>query len=274
MISPKYADDLSFIGTSNQEINAIEDQIPNHHASYNLQINQSKTERYIIPAPLPPPPPPPTEEEHLNFKEEAICWSDLDWIVKYKQPKPKREEPWKECKLLGSKLDTTKDIERRKGLTIDSVKVYKKIFNSKLISIKTKVRTFNAFRASIFLHNSEIWAVNDNISTDELYRRTEVEKWSLCINRRRLNWLGHLIRMNIETLERKALLENIIPIKRKIGRPPNTWLKVIQKDLKSTDISLDINKDTTEATIKKLEYITRDRVRWKQIIKDIIAEYR
>ena len=128
---------VTFIGTSNQEINAIEEQIPNHLASYNLKINQTKTERYVIPAPLPSPPPPQMEEELLNFKEEAICWSDLDWLVKYKPPKPKREEPWKEYKLLGSKLDTTKDIERRKGLTIDSVKVYKNIFNSKLI--KTKV---------------------------------------------------------------------------------------------------------------------------------------
>ena len=65
------------------------------------------------------------------------------------------------------------------------------------------------------------------------------------------------MRMNKETPARKALLENITPIKRKIDRAPNTWLKVIQKNLQSTDISLDTNKDTTETTIRKLEDITR-----------------
>ena len=79
------------------------------------------------------------------------------------------------------------------------------------------------------------------------------------------------MRTNKETPARKALLENMTPIKRKIG---STWLKVIQKDLQSTDISLDTNKDTTETTILKLEDITRDRVRLKQIIKDTMTEYR
>ena len=73
LISPKYADDLTFIGTSNKEINAIEEQIPYHLAPYNLKINQTKTEQYIIPAPLPPPPPPPTEEELLNFKKKRYA---------------------------------------------------------------------------------------------------------------------------------------------------------------------------------------------------------
>ena len=79
------------------------------------------------------------------------------------------------------------------------------------------------------------------------------------------------MRRNKETPARKALLENMTPIKRKIG---STWLKVIQKDLQSTDISLDTNKDTTETTILKLEDFTRDRVRLKQIIKDTMTEYR
>ena len=78
------------------------------------------------------------------------------------------------------------------------------------------------------------------------------------------------MRMNKETPARKALLENIIPIKRKIGRPPSTWLKVIQKDLQSTDISLDTNKDTTESPIQKLEDITRDRVKlWRNTVENV-----
>ena len=127
-IKPKYADDLTFIGTSKIEIDEIEAKIPVQLRKYNLEINTSKTERYEIPRPEMPPPP-PTTETLKKLREDTICWSALDWITKYKPPKVENKKPdWKECKLLGSKLDTQKDIQRRKGLTIPSLATYHPIF--------------------------------------------------------------------------------------------------------------------------------------------------
>ena len=40
------------------------------------------------------------------------------------------ENNWKDCKLLGSKLDTNKDIEKRKSLTINVMKELKHLFKS------------------------------------------------------------------------------------------------------------------------------------------------
>ena len=66
---------------------------------------------------------------------------------------------WRNCKVLGSKLDTVKDFQRRKGLTIDSMREMDYIYKSKSLSIDTKVRTFNAFASSVFLYNSKLWTV-------------------------------------------------------------------------------------------------------------------
>ena len=56
-----------------------------------------------------------TEEELLKLKDETICWSELDWLAKFKPQQQKKEEPWKDCKLLGSKLDTTQGPRYRGG---------------------------------------------------------------------------------------------------------------------------------------------------------------
>ena len=294
-IQPKFADDLTFLGTSKVQIDEIEKKLPNILKEYNLEVNLTKTEKYEIPRPQPTPPP-PTEEALLKHKEEKICWSALDWIANYKSKAEENKEPnWKECKLLGSKLGTQSDIQRRKGLTIDSIRSYNEIFKSRKISLQLKIRTFDAFCGSIFLYNSELWTLTETlikqidsfhrrllrrvvdirwpkkITNENLYEKTKVEPWSRKIKRRRLNWIGHLMRLNKQTPARIALSESLKPNK-KVGRPPNTWLKVIEKDLATVDINIDVYKDPAEKTLKTLEEITTDRKKWKKIVKDIMAE--
>ena len=53
--------------------------------------------------------------------------------------------------LLGTQLDTEKDISRRKMLAIDAFKTLNKIFDSRKINNAVKLRTSNAYVASVFL---------------------------------------------------------------------------------------------------------------------------
>ena len=62
-------------------------------------------------------------------------------------------ESWKECRLLGSLINTDKDISRRASLAIVSIKNLKHIFCNRKLAIKTCV--FNCYVARIFLYNSE-----------------------------------------------------------------------------------------------------------------------
>ena len=64
------------------------------------------------------------------------------------------EETWKKCKLLGTLLDTEGDVKRRKVLGMNVVNSMKEIFFGD-ISIEVKVRSFNCYVSSVFLHNCE-----------------------------------------------------------------------------------------------------------------------
>ena len=109
------------------------------------------------------------------------------------------------------------------------------------------------------------------ISNKDLYEKVGVEKWSVTIRRRRLNWLGHLMRLDEGTPVRKALLESLTDIRRKVGRPQLTWLKAIEKDLASVGIDIDVYGETPERTVKKLVDLTENRNEWKKIVRDIMA---
>ena len=152
------------------------------------------------------------------------------------------------------------------------------------------MRTFNAFASSVFLYNSELWTVTNNlekridsfqrrilrqainirwpkkISIVNLYNKTKQEKWSKTIKRRRFNCLGHMMRMNTNTPVRKALDEALRPMKKKRGKPPTTWLKFVEKYLQPT-ANLALNHNTPEQIITTL---TQDRKKWSHRIKDIM----
>ena len=171
-------------------------------------------------------------EELLKHKHDKILWSELDWLVNYK-PKIEDKTPnWMNCKLLGSYLGTTKDITNRKSLSLQSMKKFDDIFNSKKICRELKIKTFNTYISCIFLYNSELWSLTKNteeqinafqrrllryaigirwpqkITNEKLYHITKEEQWSKRIKRRRLTFLGHILRLPNDALLKKALTES------------------------------------------------------------------
>ena len=90
------------------------------------------------------------------------------------------------------------------------------------------------------------------------------------IRRRRLSWVGHLMRLPPETPARISIYEALRTTKRKRGKAKTTWLKVIEKGL-SGNVKLDVFKDLAEITIMKLINVTRDREVWRTIVKNTMA---
>ncbi len=258
-IEPKYADDITWITTAKHKINLVKETIPETLQARDLEVNKTKTEEYEISR-------------------------DSD-------------DQWKSCKILGSLLDTEKDINRRKILTIDAYKKLQNIFESRKVSIELKVRTFNAYLSSVFLYNSELWSLNKKlqqkvdafqrsllrrllgyrwpkvITNKELYDRTKSTPWSEAIDKRRLNWLGHLMRLHPQTPVRQALAEALRHTKKPQGRPQTCWLTVIKEDLAVIGINLDFKKPSTE-TIDYLENLTRDRDKWRLLVHHIVTQRR
>ena len=153
------------------------------------------------------------------------------------------------------------------------------IFKSKTISLKLKVRTFNIYVACIFLYNSETWGITktmeesidafqrrllryainvrwpNKISNKNLIETTNAEPWSQTIRRRRMKFLGHVMRLDENTPVRRAIDEAFKINKNKVGRPYHTWLHTIQNDLKL--INIDITRNNPNP-IRTLLEITQD----------------
>ena len=86
-------------------------------------------------------------------------------------------EEWKECKYLGSHLDTGKDIARRKKLANAAFNKLRSIFRSKTVSTEVKCRLFEAYISSIFLYNCEIWTLNKETEKEiDVFQRCQLRQ--------------------------------------------------------------------------------------------------
>ena len=289
LIKPKYADDITYITNDETIYKHIQLETPALLKEGGLKVNLSKTELYEIPKPPPPPPPPVPIDELLAHKDDKVCWSALDWLVNYKKdPPPDNTPDWKKCKLLGSYLDTTKDIANRKNLSLQTMIKFANTFNSKYVSNEVKMRTFNIYIGSVFLYNSELWSLSESnnksidafqrkilrralgirwprkVSNNKLYQISKAEAWSLTITRRRFTFLGHIIWLPHDTPAKQALRECFKPTRRKCGRPATTWIATIKKDLEILNINIKI--DDPES-IKIIEVEANDRKNWTNLKK-------
>ena len=76
----------------------------------------------------------------------------------------------------------------------------------------------------------------NKISNVDLYKKTSCNSAVLEIKRRRLRWLGHVLRMPQDSIP-KVALRWTPPGKRKRGRPKMTWRQSVMAELKEMGLS-------------------------------------
>ena len=261
----------------------VDEDYPARLKEYHLKQNESKTENHHVP--------PRTFIKPSNPNTKKNLWSDMDWLL---PEKVTEEATWKSCKLLGSRLDSETDIKCRKAQACAAMSKLKNIFNSKHLSITTKIKQFSTYVSTIFLYNSELWALTltdekridsfhrrlrrqainkkwpkKQCTNEELYSMTKQTPWSTTIKKRRLSWAGHLMRLHEQTPARIALSKFAEPQKNKVGRPKTTWLGTIKRDLKE----LGMPKDNQEFIIK-LGEMTSDRLVWNGLVNGVCGMVR
>ena len=101
------------------------------------------------------------------------------------------------------------------------------------------------------------------LKNDEVYRITNVVKWSETIRKRRLSWLGHLLRLDESTPARIALREACKVVKGTVGRHKLTWIELVKKDFR--DSRLNLNPDTM--FFEQLAAFCKDRLIWKKEVR-------
>ena len=100
-----------------------------------------------------------------------------------------------------------------------------------------------------------------NITNKRLYTVCGIDPWTKTIQRRRLAWFGHLIRLPEETPTKKAYWEARSKFSKKVaGGQPTTWLSTITKDFRLVHITL------TEA-----QNIALNRDNYKKLISSVMS---
>ena len=79
-----------------------------------------------------------------------------------------------------------------------------------------------------------------------------------------------MMRLTPDTPAKQSLKEALSQPKRKVGKPPLAWIKLVEQDIQPI-IQLEFNTNTAETSIQRLEAITEDRNKWKQLIKTIMV---
>ena len=83
---------------------------------------------------------------------------------------------------------------------------------------------------------------------------TKAEHWSVTIKRRRLTFLGHIMRLHRNTPAKLALNECFKPCTNKQGRPAITWLRTIKNDLIKSNINIDLKSNESFVLLENLTY--------------------
>ena len=206
-----YADDSDFVTEDIKVRNLLTNRVADILAEGNLKVNSSKTEQTVI------------------------------------RRGEKSTEDWRHTKKLGSLLGDEEDIARRKTLATATMQNMNKVWvRNKKVSIKKRLKLYNALVKPVLTYNSstwgitksqsesidafhrkqlrKIWKINwkNKISNEKLYKMSEARPLSHDIVISRWKLFGHVLRMDEDTPAQKSMkyfFENYE--KRKIfrGRP-------------------------------------------------------
>jgi hypothetical protein len=140
------------------------------------------------------------------------------------------------------------------------------LLTSRVLSLRTKGRVFDACVRSIVLYCGETWAVKaddlnrlerndmrmvrwmcrvslkDRKSSQELRERCGLESIGVSLQKRRLRWYGHVERMDDNNWVKKSR-EFVVDGKRRRSRPQTTWAQVVSKDLVQKGIQPNLAQD-------------------------------
>ena len=172
------------------------------------------------------------------------------------------------------------DIERRRaGATRAFGMLRQRMWGRREISLKVKMKVFNAILMPVLLYGATAWALTKTeekrldafemgmlrnilgVRWDDFVRNADIREMlgqapvSLKLRNARMKWFGHVERMG-EDRQVKRIMQAGMQGRRPVGRPRTRWKAVLRRDLEPSGLSLE------EAAIE-----ARDRDRWRRIVQ-------
>ena len=196
------------------------------------------------------------------------------------QPMKRVEEFTYLGSIITSDGKCIQDIERRRaGATRAFGTLRKRMWGRSEISLKVKMKVFNALVIPVLLYGATAWALtkteerrldafemgmlrsilgvrwDDFIRNDDIRDRLCQTPVSLKLRKARLKWFGHMERMG-EERQLKRIMRARVQGGRPRGRPRTRWRDVLRRDLEGSGLSCE------EAAAE-----ARDRDRWRGIVR-------
>ena len=214
-----FADDLAFLSV---KLDHLQEKTDRYAKQTGLTINTSKTK--VMSISTTPTAPVTVNGEPLEFVQDFTYLGSL----------------------ISKDNGGQKDIKALLSKARCAFAKLQNIWKSNKYTTKRKIRLYNSNVKSILLYGSECWRVvkgdmakidafhngclrkicrifwPNKISNVDLYKKTGCNSAVLEIKRRRLKWLGHVMRMPGDSIP-KVALRWTPPGKRKRGRPKMTW---------------------------------------------------
>ena len=249
-----FADDIALVSHSQQQMQEKTNMVAATSAQVGLNINKEKSKTLKIN---------PSCAESITLHGIPL-------------------EEVQSFNYLGSIIDqqggTVADVKARIGKARAAFIQLKNIWNSKELSLDTKIRLFNSNVKSVLLYGAETWRMTkattgkvqtfinsclrrilqirwpDTINNTDLWQRTCQRPIEEDIRRRRWGWIGHTLRKPPTNITRQALKWNPQG-KRKRGRPRNTWRRDLEADTEKMGYSW-----------TQLERMAQDRGLWRSVV--------
>lgn len=253
----RFADDINLMAESPEELQAVTDQVNQQSVRLGLIINIDKTKVMAV------------GDDHRQLHIQ-INGKDLEQV--------------KEFVYLGGVVSDDgrciADIKRRIGLTYAAFNKIGNIWNCRSLSLEIKRKVFESLIAPILLYGSECWTMrkederrisvaemswlrkirgvsrlqhirNEDIRSQLGVRETMVER----VKTRRLQWFGHVSRMNSERLPYLAL-HTQLEGNRSRGRQRTRWRDNVRKDIEEKGLEF-----------RKALSLVKDREKWMEFVR-------
>ena len=255
-----FADDIALLSSTRQHIQNKTDKLDNVARRTGLRINWSKTKILRINA---------RQQEKITIHGQEI-------------------EDVNEFTYLGAKVckegGGMKDLRNRLSKARGAYTKLSRIWKSKEITKRTKLKLYKALVLSVLLYGSETWKMNkgddkaidifhhkclrrilkinwqDHISNEEVLRRAKMEPLSREVKKRRWKMIGHVLRQDRES--NCSIAMTWAPEgQRKRGRPKTTWRRTVEQERNKMGW-----RSWDEARIK-----AADRKEWKNLVMALCA---
>ena len=270
----EYADDIVVFGASTAELQPVLDRIRVQASRIGLQINTAKTKYFSAQVTIPSPP-------------LRIGTVDIEEVDSFQ--------------YLGSNIRSTGQGSDEIKLRVDKARrsfmqLFRNLWNRREISLRTKLRVFEASVRSVLVYGCETWPLrvedvrklesfdhwclriiakikwSDFISNDEVRLRCYgITRLGDLLQKRRLQWFGHVVRR-----DEGELVRQVVDPKPKrgwkcrLGGQVKTWLATVKRDVDKLGlVKVHGLRKWQSDWVSICTELASDRSVWRAAIRDI-----